>query len=172
MKRFLVLLLALMLVVPMSFAETNEKPLNAEDIDLSRMTYGQLVILKNLINKAMWQSREWQEVTVPQGVWKVGEDIPAGTWTVKCADLGRNSYMMKECKLSYGQYFDEVRQDIQWKGRYDLLTIYNPNHENYAKGQLTEYNITLYDGDYVVIDSSYNKAVFCTYTGKPSLGFK
>lgn len=172
MKRFLVLLLAVILVVPMSFAETNEKPVNAKDIDLSGMPYGQLVILKNLLNKAMWESREWQEVTVPQGVWKVGEDIPAGTWTIKCADIGQKSYAMKECNFSYGQYLDDDGQSIKWRGRYDSLHIYNPNNKYYDEGQLTEYNVTLYEGDYVVIDSFYNKAVFCTYTGKPSFGFK
>ena len=54
----------------------------AEDIDLSGLSYAELVALKDRINLAMWESEEWQEVTVPDGIWEVGKDIPAGTWTV------------------------------------------------------------------------------------------
>ena len=162
--RILSLLFALMLST-FAFA-------TAETIDLSGMSYNELVALKDQINLAIWNSKEWQEVTVPQGVWKVGEDIPAGTWTVRCADIGRNSYMMKECDFEWGEYLSDDGQSIRWKGRYDLVTIYNPNHEDYKAGQTTEYTFTVKNGDYIVISYSYNKAVFTPYAGKPSLGFK
>jgi len=163
MKRILALVLVLISMVGIVSAET---------IDLSSMSFDDLVALKDQINIAIWNSQEWQEVTVPQGVWKVGEDIPAGTWTVKCADIGRNSYMMKECDFSWGEYLSEGGQNIRWGGRYDSVIIYNPHHEDYKEGQLTEYTFTVEDGDYIVIDAAYNKAVFTPYNGKPSLGFK
>ena len=47
----------------------------AEDIDLSGMSIDELVELKDRINLAIWNSQEWEEVTVPQGEWIVGEDI-------------------------------------------------------------------------------------------------
>ncbi len=53
------------------------------DIDLSGMTYDELVALKDQINLAIWNSEEWQEVEVPQGVWEVGADIPAGKWEIR-----------------------------------------------------------------------------------------
>ncbi len=39
----------------------------ATDIDLSHMSFEDLVTLKDQINLAIWNSKEWQEVTVPQG---------------------------------------------------------------------------------------------------------
>lgn len=143
-----------------------------ENEKLDSMTFDELVALHDQINLAIWKSREWQEVTVPHGVWKVGEDIPAGTWTVRCADTGRNSYMMKECHVSWGEYLSEDGQNVRWRGRYDLVTIYNPNNEDFKEGQLIEYTLTVKDGDYIIIDTSYNKAVFTPYAGKPDLGFK
>ena len=38
------------------------------DIDLSGMNYDELVALKDQINRAIWNSDDWQEVEVPQGV--------------------------------------------------------------------------------------------------------
>lgn len=165
MKRILVTLLTCMILLLTGIAL-------AEGIDLSGLTYEELVALKDQINLAIWNSSEWQEVTVPQGVWKVGEDIPAGTWTVRCADTARDSYMMNECDLSWGEQLSENGQSIAWKGRYDLVTLYNPNNEHYNEGELTEYTFTVQEGDYIIIDNSYNCAVFIPYAGKPSLGFK
>ena len=38
-----------------------------------------------IITKTIWESDGWQEVEVPVGVYKVGEEIPAGKWTVSRA---------------------------------------------------------------------------------------
>lgn len=163
MKRIISILLVLVLLIPcIAFA----------DIDLSGMSYDELVALKDQINLAIWNSKEWQEVTVPQGVWKVGEDIPAGTWTVKCADSGRNNYMMRKCDFSWGECLSDSGKSIGWGGRYDMVNIYNPNHPDYTEGELTEYTFTVENGDYIIIDDAYNKAVFMPYAGKPSLGFQ
>ena len=140
----------------------------AEGIDLSGMSYDELVALKDRINLAMWQSDEWQEVTVPQGVWKVGEDIPAGHWTVKCITE-------KKCyntQISWGEALTEGGTSIAWRGRYDILvTVKNPEYKYYEyDGSITEYSFTVQDGDYIIIDDA--PAVFTPYQGKPSLGFK
>lgn len=145
---------------------------SAETIDLSGLSYDELVVLKERINLAIWQSEEWQEVTVPQGVWVVGKDIPAGTWTVRCADIGRNTFRMDECYFSWGEHLTESGRSISLKGRHDIVSIYNPNHAVYKEGLLTEYTFTVQDGDYIVIHDAYNKAIFTPYTGKPDLGFK
>lgn len=136
-------------------------PCYAENIDLSGMTLNELIALKDQINLAIWNSNEWQEVTVPQGEWVVGEDIPAGTWTVKCADINQTNYMMKECDLTITS--DE---DTNW------VIVYNPNHQDYAAGEVTEVKLDLKEGMTVIINISYAPAVFTPYAGKPSLGFK
>lgn len=151
-----------------------EKRQSSVNVDsLSAYSYEDLVSLKEQINLAMWKSKEWQEVTVPQGTWKVGEDIPAGTWVVKCADMGRTNYLLRYCDMQWGESLNESGRYVNWHGRYDTnINIYNPNHQDYEEGQMTEYILTVQDGDYIIISGMYNQAVFTPYTGKPSLGFK
>ena len=71
MKRTLCIILAFVLVLTLA-------PAAFADVDLSGMSFDELVALKDQINLALWNSADWQEVTVPQGVWQVGADIPAG----------------------------------------------------------------------------------------------
>lgn len=158
--RILSLLLALLLST-FAFAA-------AETIDLSGMTYEELVALKDQINLAIWNSQEWQEVTVPQGVWKVGEDIPAGTWTVRCAEGGAR------CEISWGAILDEDGESIVWTGRSSLYNyVYNPEHHWYEPGKhMVEYTFTVEIGDYIVVHMDESQALFTPYAGKPDLGFK
>lgn len=53
-----------------------------QTIDWETMSYDEWVVLKDQLLLAMWASEEWQEVAVPQDVYPVGEDIPAGHWTL------------------------------------------------------------------------------------------
>lgn len=163
MKKILVILILVCMTITFACAE---------DVDLSGMSFDQLVALKDRINLAIWNSSEWQEVTVPQGVWIVGEDIPAGKWTVRCADLGRYDYLMKSCEISWGTDYDKSKNSIPIKMRLGKKEIYNPNSSDYKPGQVTEVTIDLEDGNVVVIHDMYNKAVFSPYAGKPDLGFK
>ena len=75
MKRFAALLLVAILMLAGSAA--------ADPIDLSGLSFEQLVALRDQLNLAIWNSQEWKEVTVPAGVWKIGEDIPAGHWSFR-----------------------------------------------------------------------------------------
>ena len=81
MKRFFSALLVITLLLGVSSAI-------ADGIDLSQLSIDELVALKDKINLAIWNSQEWQEVKVPQGVWKVGEDIPAGHWSIEACPGG------------------------------------------------------------------------------------
>ena len=141
------------------------------EIDLSGMTYDELVALKDQINLAIWNSEEWQEVTVPQGRWIVGEDIPAGMWTVKCSDINREEFDMGMTRIEYGESLDD-EDEISYRGRHSVEWIYNPDHRIYEAGQVTEVTFDLHDGDIVDIDTEYAPAVFMPYHGKQSLGFK
>lgn len=156
MKKFLAFLLAFLMI----------SPVIAEEIDLSGLSYAELVALKNRINLAMWQSEEWQEVTVPQGTWKVGEDIPAGHWTVKCADGARWIY------VSWGERLQDNGEDISYYGRNSTgNSIYNPSNNTFDPvNDVSEYSFEVRDGDYIQI--KYGAAVFMPYVGKPSFSFK
>ena len=54
----------------------------AEGIDLSNLSYTELEALEKQIIAEMVSRPEYKEVTVPLGVYKVGEEIPAGKWTI------------------------------------------------------------------------------------------
>lgn len=138
----------------------------AETIDLSAFSYAELVALKDQINLAIWNSQEWQEVTVPKGVWKVGEDIPAGHWTVKCAPG------FQRTRVDWGEHLDDAGERIQWKGRYSAVNyIHNPNHKGFDEyNNDAEYSFEVRNGEYIVI--SDGSCVFTPYAGKPDLGFK
>ena len=156
MKKLLIAFLALVTMFGCASAE----------IDLSGMTYDELVALKDQINLAMWQCEEWEEVTVPQGIWQVGVDIPAGHWTVKCAPGWRNT------QVDWGQSLSSSGSSIAWSGRYSTYnSIYNPDHKYYEIGDgITEYDFEVRNGDYIIIDDG--SCVFTPYSGKQALGFK
>lgn len=142
---------------------------SADTFNLSGLSYDELVALKDKINLAIWNSQKWQEVTVPQGVWKVGEDIPAGTWTVTCT----TEPGWRSCYFTWAEKLEPNGQEIEieWGTRYDYLRLYNPNHRYYEVGDGdTSYTFTVRDGDYIVISDA--PAVFTPYAGKPGLGFK
>lgn len=155
MKKIFVFVFAAALILaiaPAAFAEW----------DLSGMSFDELVALKDQINLAIWNSAEWQEVTVPQGLWKVGEDIPAGTWTIHCND----------------GYFTSIQVGTNLKPNGDGLEypfgaaamVYNPGYYLTNAGDRQGWSVVLHDGDYVVVDTA--PAIFTPYAGKPSLGFK
>ena len=162
MKKVLVALLVVAMMISTAMAE---------GIDLSGLSYDELVALKDRINLAIWESEEWQEVTVPQGRWIVGEDIPAGKWTIKCADVNRESIMMQSTSIQWGESLDDDG-DISWSGRQGYEIVHNPYSKYYDEGKITEVTLDFQEGDIVDIETSGAPAVFTPYAGKPSLGFK
>ena len=136
----------------------------AEEIDLAGMSYDDLVELKDRINKAMWECEEWQEVTVPQGLWLVGEDIPAGHWTIE-------AYPDSVTSITIGDQIKDNGQEVELRGTYYFDTLVSPLYWNYKEGKSrASFDYELRNGEYVEISNGY--AVFKPYTGKPSLGFK
>ena len=158
MKKILVMILAVCLLVPIA---------SAEDIDISGLSFDQLVALKERINLALFESDEWQEVTVPQGVWKVGKDIPAGKWLIKAVQSANGSTYVQ-----YGTALDDNKIEIPYKYLREYFWVYSESFKYLETNDLTEYAITLTDGDYVVISPAYGPAVFMPYTAEPSFTFK
>ena len=139
--RVLSLLFVLMLSVA-TFA-------HAETFDISALSYDELIALHKQVSLAIMQSDEWKEVTVPIGTYVIGEDIPAGDYTVTYT--GR----VQSCLYIY--------PDIKSVGSYDFsLHILNPSV--FDSGSIGK--LSLSDGQ--VIDIQYGSVVFTPYTG---LGF-
>jgi len=155
-RRTALILFALLLLCSSAFAQTP---------DLSDMSFDELISLKDSINLAIWNCAEWEEVTVPQGVWQIGVDIPAGHWSLKAAD-GVHSY------VKYGSFLDESGVSISYDSKdYIYKNIYSTTYSQYnANEHRSEIDIAMKDGAYIVIDSG--SVVFSPYSGKQSLGFK
>lgn len=134
------------------------------EVNVDGMSLADLLELQTEIRKAMWKTKEWQEVEVPQGVYTIGEDIPAGKWTIKPAKEGYiNIYWGDELKPS--------GVEISYKGDICVTErLFDPECRYYRKGDATEVSWNLADGQYIVVDDGI--AVFTPYSGKPELGFK
>ena len=55
-------------------------PIAAAEVDLSNMSFDELLELQAQVNLAIFNSDKWKEVEVPMGVWDIGKDIPAGRY--------------------------------------------------------------------------------------------
>lgn len=158
MKKFLSVLLVLTMAMSMT------TPAAASGVDLSQMTFDELVALREQLNLAIWNSAEWQEVTVPQGIWEVGKDIPAGRWSVRVS--AKREFVIITCFSK----LDEYGLDPDFS---DYVTIKEICSENYnpfdGTSVATNVILDLQDGLYVKCSGD---VVFSPYTGKPDLGFK
>lgn len=137
-------------------------PVAAEGIDLSALSWDELIALKAQINQELTTRDQWQEVEVPQGLWVVGEDIPEGMWTVKSG----SKYTLL---LTWGYALEEGKQSINWlQVPSEVASIHS--QQRAENGELTEYTFEAKNGMYIEIE--YTSAIFTPYTGKPDLGFK
>lgn len=77
MKKLCALILALILFSSAALAES---------IDLSGMSFDELLDLQARVNDALWAADGWKHVKIPAGYYEVGVEIPAGRWTISPAD--------------------------------------------------------------------------------------
>jgi hypothetical protein len=83
MKKIIILFAAVCMIVP---------AIACADIDLSAMSFDELIELKAQIIAEIMSRDDFKEITVPAGKYVVGEDIPAGTYTISCS-----KYMSSIC---------------------------------------------------------------------------
>ena len=135
----------------------------ADSIDLSGMSFEELVALKERINLAIWNCQEWQEVTVPEGLYVVGEDIPEGKWTIRAATAHFTV-------IKFGDTLEPNGIEIAYSSNYGRGDAYSPDSRHTKDSDPLEFTFTAKKGDYVQVE--YAPALFTPYTGKPDLGFK
>lgn len=155
MKRTICIVLAFVLVL--AFA-----PAAFADVDLSGLTFDDLVALKDQINRAMWDSADWQEVDVPQGIWEVGRQIPPGKWTIRCNTDGFS-------QIAVGDGLRDNGTKVTFPPKAST-TVYDPDAKTYSVGDSTEWTVDLHEGEYVEI--TWSSVIFSPYSGAPELGFK
>ena len=56
------------------------------ETDFSAMSYDELISNYHELVAEIMSRPEWKEVPVPAGVWKIGEDIPEGTYAIKTSE--------------------------------------------------------------------------------------
>ncbi len=123
----------------------------SEDIDLSSYTWEELVELSAKINAELMSRPEFKEVIVPIGAYKVGEDIPAGKWTI---------YGHKNSGIIYwGKELDEYGVEIAKGKMIDYFTHWS------EKDSITW---NLVEGTYIVV--TIDPVKFTPYIPQ-SLGF-
>ena len=144
MKKIGIIVLALMMILSVSIA-------SAEDIDLSALTFDELAALETRIIKEMMSKPEYKEVIVPVGVYKVGEDIPVGKWTISGCDGAGN--------VTWGKGIDPYGVEIPYEMQITDYTYWD--NDDSISWDLT-------DGTYIVI--AISSAKFSPYIPK-SLGF-
>ena len=129
------------------------------EIDLSQFSFDELVALHDRINLAIWNSNEWEEVTVPNGVWQVGSDIPEGHWSI----------MVKEgtfSTISYGNLLDNTGKEISYNSEVFYQIILSDLGDS---NDIVSIDLLLQAGNYFVVSGS--PVIFTPYSGKPDLGF-
>ena len=75
MKKIMCLIIVVLMVPSFALCE-----------DLSSLSYADLLALSKSVTAELMKRPEWKEVTVPSGVWIIGDDIPEGTYSIACAD--------------------------------------------------------------------------------------
>ena len=156
MKRFFCFLFVLILFPFVSHADLP---------DLSGLTYAELVQLRDQLNLAIWNSQEWQEVTVPIGVWTVGEDIPVGHWSISLSPSASGKW----ASVKYCDRLNEAGTDAGnqfYCDIYAYLDVASADNDKYPQ----KIDLDLKPGTYIII--GHGPVVFTPYSGKPDLGFK
>ena len=158
MKKLLAVTLILALLLPVAAL--------ADLPDISGLSFDELVQLKDQINLAMWNSQEWQEVTVPAGVWEIGNDIPEGHWTIRLAVEDQLTNVV--CTDRLNEFKTDV--DYGWKGVMASLCNKKKNDGTLKYPEyMEETDIDMKAGMYFICKIP---VIFTPYTGKPDLGFK
>ena len=134
----------------------------AEDIDLSGLSFDQLVTLRERVNRAIWDTKEWKEVNVPAGVYEVGRDIPDGFWTVTAA--GEFIYMF----VTYCKSLDETGLGPNVLDKYAQRQLVTHDLIEAGSPLPASVNIRMRKGWFLITDAA---VVITTGTGFPAPGF-
>lgn len=91
MKKYVIIVIALLLALPIPASALMQKYLREKEgsgVDISGLTYDQLLALQKEVQAALWASPEWKEIRVPAGVYRIGEEIPAGRYAITAEKFG------------------------------------------------------------------------------------
>ncbi len=130
---------------------------------LSDLSLSELIELKEKVNAAILENDEIKEVTVPEGTWIVGKDIPAGHWTIRPVNDFDYFY------VSVFDAADETGKGPKNAGIYWSSELKGPNYAlPYGIECPKEVDIDLKEGWYF---KTGGVVIFSPYIGHPDFGF-
>ena len=132
MKKLITVVLILALLIPAAAL--------ADLPDISGLSFDELAQLIRTAKWALWACPEWKEVEVPAGVYKIGEDIPAGRWSIQVSS-GDYSY------YAYGSKTDRTGTKIDD----DYCEVFGSISGDASDHSLHQLDITFEDGFYFEI---------------------
>ena len=150
MKRFLCLVLVLLLLPIVSLA----------DVDLSPYTTEQLYALREIISYEILSRGEYKDVELPQGYYVVGQDIPEGHWSITAAP---GSY----CLIEYFQNADASgHRPADTFNDYFYVGLRGDGADAPSTVENTFIDLDLKYGYHFVVN--YGSCVFNPFVGRPS----
>lgn len=146
MRRFHSFALALvLLLVPLA---------SMAEIDLSGLSFDELIALREKITEVLWESDEWKETVVPEGTYLIGRDIPAGHWTIK-PHPDNSNVAGKGIYIKIGKYLKENGIDVDTTKAGNFSTNIGRDIESYSLELQNDYYIQISNG----------KALFTRFIG-------
>ena len=149
MKKLITIILILALLLPSAAS--------ADIPDISGLSFEELGQLIREAKKALWACDEWKEVKVPAGVYTIGEDIPAGHWSIQ-APSG------EFVTVGYGSKLDHTGAELD----YDSIEYWGNISGSATDNSLHQLDIILEDGYFISLHSA---VLFYPYTKKLDFSF-
>ena len=148
MKRLFALLIAVVFFPAFALADLP---------DLSFLTYDELLTLRAQIDACIFYCPEFKSVTVPEGVYQIGKDIPAGDWNMISVPGEQSTVVYFEKLDAFGVDYD--KESYYW---WDRVC----NIEDY---EVASIHLDMKEGMYVHIGMA--PVIFTPYTG-PAFSFE
>jgi len=150
MKKLICLILAIFMVLLSTVA--------LSEVDISGLSYDELLKLVNEAQMLMMKSDKWQEVEVPAGTYQIGKEIPAGYWTITASPKQRP-------KITWGTKLKEDGITIDfWGSSFSTDTrITGVENWMYSEGDVNSVNWDLKEGQYISIEEG--SVIFTPFKG-------
>lgn len=129
-----------------------------EDNEFMGLSYVELMGKLGKVQRALWASDGWTSVDVQAGIYKIGEDIPAGHWVISPAKYD-DFYT-----IGYGTKLNRTGTDLDT----DSIDGWWNISSDYSDSLLHSLDITLEDGYYLQLS---HMSTFKPYSGKPNPQF-
>ena len=126
--------------------------------DLSGLSFDELGQLISQAKRALWACPEWQQVEVPAGIYQIGEDIPAGHWSIQVPS-GEYVY------YAYGSQTDRTGTKIDD----DFTDIFGAISGDATDHALHQLDVIFEDGNYFEIRGT---CYFYPYVKKLNFTFR